>query len=196
MNGKALGIIETIGLVPAIEAADTAVKSAEVELLEYQFLGAGLVSILMTGDVSSVNASVEAGKVAAERLGTVHSVTVIAKTADGLEDILKESSELSDIEPEMVEQTESEVIEEETGLIDEKSEIDKQDSEGKKDSGKGIQSESSRYEISKLKKMSVSKLRQIARTFEGFSVARKKINVTRKKELIEAIKKAYRDKEE
>lgn len=88
MNGKSLGIIETLGFVPAVEAADTAVKSANVTLEGCRYVGAGLVSVLMTGDVGSVKASVDAAKIAAQRVGQVISVTVIARTAEGLETIV------------------------------------------------------------------------------------------------------------
>ena len=93
MNNKALGLIETIGLVPAIEAADVAVKTANVELTGCLYTGAGLVTVVMRGDVSSVKASVEAGKSAAKRIGEVRSVSVIARTADGLEKLLGQKGE-------------------------------------------------------------------------------------------------------
>lgn len=90
MNGKALGIIETVGYVPAVEATDVAVKTADVTIIGSQALGGGLVSILMTGDVSAVKASIDAGSSAAGRLGEVRSSTVIARTAEGLDGILIE----------------------------------------------------------------------------------------------------------
>ena len=85
MVEKALGLIETMGLVPAIEAADTSLKTAQVSLDGLELVGAGIVTISIRGDVSSVKASVEAGRDAAARLGQVLSTTVIARTAEGLE---------------------------------------------------------------------------------------------------------------
>ena len=64
---EALGMIETYGLVPSIEAADAMLKAAEVRLLERTFVKGGLVTI--TGDVAAVKASVDAGAAAAARLG-------------------------------------------------------------------------------------------------------------------------------
>lgn len=88
MTEKALGIIETMGLVPAIEAADTGLKTADVVLDGMEMVGAGLVAIMLRGDVSSVKAAVEAGSFAARKLGEVISTTVIARTAEGLESII------------------------------------------------------------------------------------------------------------
>ena len=66
---EALGMIETYGLVPSIEAADAMLKAAEVRLLERTFVKGGLVTITVTGDVAAVKASVDAGAAAAPRLG-------------------------------------------------------------------------------------------------------------------------------
>lgn len=66
---EALGMIETYGLVPAIEAADAMLKAAEVRLLERDFVKGGIVTIIVTGDVAAVKASVDAGAAAASRLG-------------------------------------------------------------------------------------------------------------------------------
>ncbi|MDO4280374.1 MAG: BMC domain-containing protein [Peptococcaceae bacterium] len=66
---EALGMIETYGLVPAIEAADAMLKAAEVRLLERSFVKGGLVAITVTGDVAAVKAAVDAGAAAAARLG-------------------------------------------------------------------------------------------------------------------------------
>lgn len=72
---EALGMIETYGLVPAIEAADAMLKAAEVRLLERTFVKGGLVTITVTGDVAAVKASVDAGAAAAARLGERALVT-------------------------------------------------------------------------------------------------------------------------
>ena len=66
--GEALGMIETKGLVGAIEAADAMTKSANVELIGYEKIGSGLVTVMVRGDVGAVKASVDAGAVAAEKL--------------------------------------------------------------------------------------------------------------------------------
>jgi microcompartment protein CcmL/EutN len=65
---KALGLIETKGLLAAVEAADTMVKSADVSIIEKTYVGGGLVTILVTGDVGAVKASIEAGVAAVKKL--------------------------------------------------------------------------------------------------------------------------------
>ena len=67
--GVALGMIETRGLVPAIEAADAMTKAAEVSLIAREFIGGGYVSVLVRGETGAVNASVRAGADACERVG-------------------------------------------------------------------------------------------------------------------------------
>ena len=98
MVEKALGLIETMGLVPAIEAADTSLKTAQVSLDGLELVGAGIVTISIRGDVSSVKASIEAGRDAAARLGQVLSTTVIARTAEGLECVSGSEKERSEPE--------------------------------------------------------------------------------------------------
>lgn len=83
---KALGLIETVGLVAAIEAADAAVKSAQVKLLGYELTkGGGMVTIKLLGEVSAVKAATSAGAAAASRVGKVVSVLVIPRPADDTE---------------------------------------------------------------------------------------------------------------
>ena len=67
--GIALGMIETRGLVPAIEAADAMCKAAEVRLIGRQFVGGGYVTVLVRGETGAVNAAVRAGADACERTG-------------------------------------------------------------------------------------------------------------------------------
>jgi microcompartment protein CcmL/EutN len=69
MSGQALGLIETKGYIGAVEAADAMVKSANVTLLGYVKVGAGLVTVLVQGDVGAVKAAVDAGAVAAQAAG-------------------------------------------------------------------------------------------------------------------------------
>ena len=69
MQKEALGMIETRGLVGAIEAADAMVKSANVTLIGYEKIGSGLVTVMVRGDVGAVKAAVDAGSCAAEKVG-------------------------------------------------------------------------------------------------------------------------------
>ena len=76
---EALGMVETRGLVAAIEAADAMVKAANVILVGSEKIGSGLVSVMVRGDVGAVKAAVEAGGAAASRLGEVIATHVIPR---------------------------------------------------------------------------------------------------------------------
>jgi len=77
--GNALGLVETKGLVGAIEASDAMTKAANVELIGYEKIGSGLVTVMVRGDVGAVKAAVEAGAAAADRVGQVVSTHVIPR---------------------------------------------------------------------------------------------------------------------
>jgi len=85
---EALGLIETKGLVAAIEAADAMVKTANVVLTGKEFIGAGYVTISVRGDVGAVQAATEAGAAAARRVGELVSVHVIPRPHEEAEKIL------------------------------------------------------------------------------------------------------------
>ncbi len=88
MEKQALGMVETKGLVGAIEAADAMVKAANVTLLGKELIGSGLVTVMVRGDVGAVKASVEAGAAAAKRVGELVSVHVIPRPHEDVEKIL------------------------------------------------------------------------------------------------------------
>jgi ethanolamine utilization protein EutM len=85
---EALGMIETKGLVGAVEAADAMVKAANVTLVGKEMIGAGLVSVMVRGDVGAVKAATEAGAEAAGRVGQLVSVHVIPRPNGEVEGIL------------------------------------------------------------------------------------------------------------
>ena len=85
---EALGLIETKGLVGAIEAADAMVKTANVILTGKEFVGAGLVCITVRGDVGAVKAATDAGAAPARRVGELISVHVIPRPHEEVEKIL------------------------------------------------------------------------------------------------------------
>lgn len=86
--GEALGMIETKGLVGAIEAADAMTKSANVTLMGYEKIGSGLVTVMVRGDVGAVNAAVDAGACAAEKVGEIVAQHVIPRPHTDVEKIL------------------------------------------------------------------------------------------------------------
>jgi len=86
---QALGLVETVGLVAATEAADAMVKAANVRIVTRQQPGGGLIAILVRGDVGAVKAAVEAGAAAARPLGRVVSAHIIPRPHDDVENILQ-----------------------------------------------------------------------------------------------------------
>ena len=91
MGKEALGMIETKGLVGAIEAADAMVKAANVHLIGKEQIGSGLVTVMVRGDVGAVKASVEAGASAAKHVGELVSSHVIASPHNDVEGILPQA---------------------------------------------------------------------------------------------------------
>ena len=88
MSMEALGMVETKGLVGAIEAADAMVKAANVTLIGKEKIGSGLVTVMVRGDVGAVKAAVEAGAAAAKRVGELYGVHVIPSPHTDVEAIL------------------------------------------------------------------------------------------------------------
>ena len=88
MNTNSLGMIETKGLIGAIEAADAMVKSANVQLVGKEIVGGGLVTVMVRGDVGAVKAATDAGAAAAEKVGELISVHVIARPHTEVDAIL------------------------------------------------------------------------------------------------------------
>ncbi|GAB2323553.1 propanediol utilization microcompartment protein PduA [Alkalibacterium sp. m-11] len=85
---NALGMVETKGLVAAIEAADAMVKAANVSLEGYEKIGSGLVTVMVRGDVGAVKAATDAGAAAAQSVGELVSIHVIPRPHNDVEKIL------------------------------------------------------------------------------------------------------------
>lgn len=88
MTQEALGMVETRGLVAAIEAADAMVKAADVTLIGTEKIGSGLVTVMVRGDVGAVKAATEVGSNAASKLGELVAVHVIPRPHTDVEKIL------------------------------------------------------------------------------------------------------------
>ena len=126
MSEKALGLIETIGLAAAIEAADTCMKSANVELIGYELTkGFGMVTVKIKGDVSAVKAAIECAKIKAAAVNTVYASLVIPRPSKKLEIMmtpskvvnsknkLNEENKYKMVEK-IIEDVQQEIVEEET----------------------------------------------------------------------------------
>ena len=85
---EALGMIETKGLVPLVEASDAMLKAANVTLIGWQKIGSGMVTALVVGDVAAVKAAIDAGSAAASRVGEVVGVQVIPRPHEDLGAVL------------------------------------------------------------------------------------------------------------
>jgi len=90
---KSIGLIETLGMVGAIEAADAALKVANVALLGYELNRAGFVTIKLTGDVAAVQAAVSSGSATAEKLGNLVATHVLARPDEQLVDVFINSTD-------------------------------------------------------------------------------------------------------
>jgi microcompartment protein CcmL/EutN len=87
MAQQSIGIIETKGLIGAVEALDVALKAANVKYVKTDKVGSGMVAVTVEGDVAAVKAAVDAGAEAARRVGEVISVHVIARPHEGVEKV-------------------------------------------------------------------------------------------------------------
>ena len=88
----ALGMVETRGLVGAVEAADAMVKAANVVLIGSEYVGGGYVTVMVRGDVGAVKAATDAGAAAAKRVGELVSVHVIPRPHEDVEMIMPQKS--------------------------------------------------------------------------------------------------------
>ncbi|QCJ44279.1 BMC domain-containing protein [Bacillus sp. S3] len=94
--GRALGMIETRGLIGSIEAADAMLKAADVTLVRQEKVDAALVTVLVQGDVSAVQAAVEVGKMAAARVGELVSAHVIPHPDESIKDVLLKKDQVTE----------------------------------------------------------------------------------------------------
>ncbi|NFE72416.1 BMC domain-containing protein [Clostridium botulinum] len=85
---EALGLVETLGMVPAIEAADKMLKAANVELISYENVGSTLVTIMIKGDVAAVTSAVDAGAEAAAAIGKLTAKNVMPRPIREVGDIV------------------------------------------------------------------------------------------------------------
>ncbi|HWR60788.1 MAG TPA: BMC domain-containing protein [Clostridia bacterium] len=163
MNGQALGLIETVGYIGAVEAADVCLKAANVRLIGVQLVKGGLVMVAVTGDVGAVKAAVAASRTAVEKVGQVIAVHVIPRPAEDIQRLLEGSGKCSNAA--FIEAAEK--AEAESGL-----EADSFTESGFSE---------------KLNSMKVVELRVLARQLPGINLERGHIKYANRKELLEAI---------
>lgn len=214
---QALGLIETYGLVPAIECADAMVKAANVTLVDKVLVKGGLVTVIIDGDVGAVKAATDAGAAAAQRVGKVVSVHVIPRPHEEVGDKIiyptpkkkinnQETAKNVSVPEKKVETKEETIIEnkEEVSKIVEKADekTEAPVSEGisldidlnelhKDDLDKLVEKSGFENVIEVLSKLKVTKLRNLAREFKDFGIAGRVISKADKNLLIEEFKKYY-----
>ena len=185
---KALGMIETRGLVASIEAADAMVKAANVTLTCKEHVGGGLVTVMVRGDVGAVKAAVDAGAAAAERVGELVSVHVIPRPHEELEGILTTPAPVTPTpkppkEPEKVQEP---PVSEPPAPQPEPQPEPEAPAEEKAEEGESLQLADLTDEV--LEAMPVVKLRSVARSVGLDTMTRKEIRFAKKEELVAAIR--------
>ena len=177
---KALGLIEVRGMVPAVEALDSALKAANVNRLDVVKVGGGLVSVLIEGDVGAVRAAVDAAQAAAEKIGTVISTHVIPRPAEDVTQMITPNPDPQPIISEQLEDNHDETAEAEQP--EDSSEVTEEvTAEQKKGKLAYIP------DVEEMKAMTVDKLRALARKLEITNMTRKEIRFANKTELIAKI---------
>jgi microcompartment protein CcmL/EutN len=203
MVDYALGLVETKGLVAAIEAADTMVKTANVILVGKEITRGALVTIKIVGDTAAVRSAVEAGAAAAQRVGELVSQHIIPRPGDGLEELIFAKSQLSQNDVERILNGEPAVSEKKDFPLQEEEPIAPQ-SENIQEAGEEPKEEPAPEEVytmpeglspelqayfKELDIMTVHELRRLARTLEGLSIYGRQISRANKKELMEELLK-------
>lgn len=199
--GKALGLIEFIGYVPAVCAADTALKAANVDLIGIEKVTGGIVTVKIRGDVDAVQAAIGAAENYASRIGSLRSVHVIPRLDDEVETLLMNSINLEEESQELEEEIEEvceDILEEtetekenlqEVTKESEIVEIIEDNEEVSEDKVMGnLNKESDFIEIEEISKMSVKELRKKIKSL-NINITSNKLKSLKKKELVDILLK-------
>ena len=202
----ALGLIETKGLIGAIEAADAMVKAADVKLISKEKVTGALINIKVVGDVAAVKSAVDAGAAACQRVGQLVSSHVIPRPDDQLQDILDEFKEDDEVHEETKDKEaelfsapgeskddqEKENVEEESDTTDSsendtstKNDAPTEDSDTFVDDLPG----GDEITVDQINDLNVHELRRLARSIDNFPIRGREISKANRPELIEHFKK-------
>lgn len=204
---EALGMIETKGLLAAIESADAMLKAAEVRLLERTFVGGGLVTITITGDVAAVKASIDAAAAAVSRLGAELLVSqhVIPRPHVELGESIISPIPIAELHKEIPEELPEPEIEPEDEAEKQEDSMEPQETEvssepmdqmdtatmHKDDMDRLVAEKGVDKAVEILEKCKVVKLRNLAREYEDFGIAGRLISKANKTVLLEEFRKYY-----
>lgn len=201
MKNSALGLIETYGYVSAVEAADAALKAADVKLVNLVKVRGGIMTLTLEGEVAAVKAAVDAGAASAERIGRLLTSHVIARldeevwaiveTGKNMEQETKEDPSSNDMEEEKpvldMEKKTSVVMDIDENLPVETSpeEGEERPTEIERDSPKEM-----KFSVETMMKLKVEELRRIARSIEGMKIPKNEIKYANKAALVKEISEA------
>ena len=196
----ALGLIETKGLLPAIEAADVMVKSADVSIVEKSYVGGALVTILIKGDVAAVKAAIEAGAAAVKKIDERYLISehVIPRPHEELDGIIgPNTSDNSQSDKEdNLEESEEELV-----SFEEVLEVDSDQLKGvnledlhKEDVDNLVNNDGIEKTILTLSKLKVVKLRNLAREYNDFVIKGRSISKADKNLLLTKFRLYYHNK--
>lgn len=191
--GSALGLIETKGLAASVEAADAMIKSANVELIGKVQIGGGLVTIMVRGDISSVKAALDAGAIAAEKVGELVSVHAIPRPHEEIEFILPSSAQSKmfhqeQCQPEMA-MTQKQISN--PTIIESEIKDKVQEPKVLRAINKLVEEKGLEIAMRELDKWTVVELRQFARLFKDLNIAGRQISKANKRKLLDEIYKHY-----
>lgn len=200
---QALGLIETLGLLPAIECADVMLKTVQVDLVERTFVGGGLVTIVVTGDVGAVKAAVEAGATAVEKIGhwSLVSQHIIPRPHHEIENMFVVRENPVEELPSSVPPQEKKILNQDTAT--ESTEPDKATKESikpaqlmlkqlrKEEVDAFVQEFGLEKSVDILKSLSVVKLRNLAREYKELGIAGRAISKANRELLIRKLKGYY-----
>ena len=212
MSKSAIGLIETRGLVAAVEAVDACLKAANVEFMSYRFTTGGLVCVIVTGEVGAVRAAVDAGSAAAGKVGELAGIHVIPRPAGDTMSVIEqiemrvkncsEQEKTPDLDEGGID-FDQKVIDEETE--DEETEQDMDDEDRDEGNGSyseddlkaavirlremltGTREESAIQDDKRLDKYGVRVLRRVMRALPIEDVDKSQISSMRKKELLSSL---------
>lgn len=204
---EALGMIETRGLLAAIESADAMLKAAEVRLLERTFVGGGLVTVTITGDVAAVKASIDAAAAAVNRLGsellvsqhviprphielgeTIISPVPLAELHSEITEEFTENAEDPDMDNNEASET---AALQETAMPAENDEIKDAAEMHKEDMDRLVADKGIDRAVEIIDRCKVVKLRNLAREYKDFGISGRDISKANKTVLIEEFRKYY-----
>lgn len=186
---NALGMIETYGYLAAVEALDSALKAANVSLVDVVRVKGGLVTVLIEGDVGAVKAAVDASAAATGRVGTVVSVHVIPRPAKDVKSMLTSTYEHLEKQEQEKQEPTPEVVKAETMSEEHTTAEGPAAQEVPEDDDKesGASEEGVIYTREQMEEMTVARLRTLARDLKLTNMTSKEIRFAKKQQLIDAI---------